>query len=170
MTTPELKTIMPEVTVRRARSEDGTTLLALICALADYERLAPPDAEACARLLEDGFGPQPRFEAYLVEFDRRPVGYAIVFETYSSFLARPSLYLEDLFVLPEARRQGAGTAVMRFLAAEALARGCGRLEWVVLDWNELAQGVYGRLGAELLPDWRVCRLTREALERLAGSG
>src|SRR5262245_23669692 len=100
VTTLETKTIMPEVTVRRARAEDATTLLALICALADYERLAPPDVEACARLLEDGFGPQPHFEAYLVEIDRRPVGYAIVFETYSSFLARPSLYLEDLFVLP----------------------------------------------------------------------
>jgi GNAT superfamily N-acetyltransferase len=158
---------MPRVTVRRANAEDGETLLALVRALAEYERLAPPDAEACARLLEDGFGPRPRFEAYLAELDGAPVGYAIVFETYSSFLARPTLYLEDLFVLPEARRQGAGGAMMRFLAAEALARGCGRMEWVVLDWNELAQGVYRRLGAELLPDWRVCRLTAAALQQLA---
>jgi len=160
--------MLSEVTVRRAAAADGDTLLALVRALAEYERLAPPDAEACARLLSDGFGPQPRFEAYLAEVDGQPAGYAIVFETYSSFLARPTLYLEDLFVLPEARRRGAGTALMRFLAAEALARGCGRMEWVVLDWNELAQGVYRRLGAEMLPDWRLCRLAREGLERLAG--
>jgi GNAT superfamily N-acetyltransferase len=124
--------------------------------------------------VEHGFGPQPRFEAYLAEYEGAAVGYALVFETYSTFLAQPTLYLEDLFVRPEARRRGAGTALLRFLAREALSRGCGRMEWTVLDWNELAQGVYNRLGAHQLDDWRLCRLTGDSLRELAeatgGSG
>jgi GNAT superfamily N-acetyltransferase len=155
------------ITIRRARPEDAETVLELIRALAEYEHLEPPDEEARARLREHGFGPRPRFETYLAESGGAAIGYAIVFETYSTFLAQPSLYLEDLFVRPEARRRGAGTALLRFLAAEALARGCGRMEWAVLDWNELAQGVYHRAGAELLDDWRLCRLTGDALRALA---
>jgi GNAT superfamily N-acetyltransferase len=96
------------------------------------------------------------------------VGYALVFETYSTFLARPTLYLEDLFVRPEARRRGAGTALLQFLAREAIRRGCGRMEWSVLDWNELAQGVYRKLGAQQLEEWRLCRITGDALRLLAG--
>jgi GNAT superfamily N-acetyltransferase len=138
---------MNPVTVRRARGEDAETVLELIRALAEYERLEPPDAEACARLIEDGFGERPRFEAYLAEMDGAAVGYAIVFESYSTFLARPTLYLEDLFVRPEARRRGAGGALLRFLAPEAVARGCARLVWNVLDWIELAQSTNRRLGA-----------------------
>jgi GNAT superfamily N-acetyltransferase len=158
---------MDGITIRRAGPEDAETLLELIRALAEYERLPPPDAEARARLLEHGFGPQPQFEAFLAEQGGAAIGYAIVFETYSTFLARPTLYLEDLFVRPEARRQGAGKALLRTLAAEAVARGCGRMEWAVLDWNELARGVYRRAGAAMLDDWRLCRLTGEALRRLA---
>ena len=139
----------------------------LIRALADYERLEAPDAEAGARLIEHAFGPRPRFEAYLASRGRADVGYAIAFETYSTFLARPTLYVEDLFVRPEARRQGVGGTLLRFLAAEAVARGCGRMEWTVLDWNELAQDVYGRIGAHRLDEWRLCRLTGDALHRLA---
>lgn len=158
---------MNPITIRRAEPKDAETLLELIEALAHYEHLEPPDAEARARLIEHGFGPRPRFEAYLAECDGEVVGYALVFETYSTFLARPTLYLEDLFVRPEARRRGAGTALLRFLAGEAVSRGCGRMEWSVLDWNELAQGVYRRLGARQLDDWRLCRLTGDALLRLA---
>ena len=98
---------MSSIRIRRAGREDAPALLRLICALAEYERLEPPDAEAQARLAEDGFGPSPRFETYLAEMGGEAVGYAIVFETYSTFLACPSLYLEDLFVRPEARRKGA---------------------------------------------------------------
>ena len=156
------------VLVRGAAPQDAPALLGLIRDLAEYERLDPPDAEAQARLLEDLFGPKPRIEAYLAEIDGEAVGYAIVLETYSSFLARPTLYLEDLFVRPDRRRRGAGRAMLRYLAAEAAARGCGRMEWVVLTWNELARGVYRNLGAEELDGWRVCRLDREGLERLAG--
>jgi GNAT superfamily N-acetyltransferase len=117
--------------------------------------------------VEHGFGPQPRFETYLAEIDGDAVGYAIVFETYSTFLARPTLYLEDIFVRPESRRRGAGMALLRHLAREAVARGCGRMEWTVLDWNELAQGVYRKIGARMLDEWRFCRLTGDALYRLA---
>lgn len=157
------------VRIRRAEEQDGEALLALIRALADYERLEPPGPEAQARLLADAFGASPRFEAYLAELDGEPVGYAISFETYSTFLARPTLYLEDLFVRPEARQQGAGKALLRHLAARAVERGCGRMEWVVLDWNRLARGVYERIGAQELDDWIVCRLTGEPLRKLAGT-
>jgi GNAT superfamily N-acetyltransferase len=155
------------ITIRRAARADAETVLSLIEALAEYEHLEPPDADARARLIEHGFGPRPRFETYLAEIAGEAVGYAIVFETYSTFLARPTLWLEDLFVRPEARRQGVGMALLRFLAAEAVGRGCGRMEWAVLDWNELAQGVYRKIGARMLDDWRLCRLTGEALRRLA---
>ena len=160
---------MSQPIVRRARREDADLLLALIRELAEYEHLAPPDAAACERLLADGFGERPRFEAYFAEVDGAVVAYAIVFETYSSFLALPTLYLEDLYVRPEARRLGAGRAMMRFLAAEAVRRGCGRMEWVVLDWNELGQSLYRRIAATMLDDWRYCRLTGDALQELAAS-
>ena len=161
------------ISVRRARREDAPDLLRLIDALADYEKLEPPDAGARERLLVDGFDRDPpRFEAYLAEEEETgaAVGYAIVFTTYSSFLARPTLYIEDIFVVPEARCRGAASALFAHLAREALARDCGRMEWVVLDWNTLAQGFYQRRGARHMSDWQHYRLTREDLERLAGSG
>lgn len=141
------------ISIRRAERADAPVFLELVRALAEYERLTPPDAEAEARLVEDGFGSRPRFESYLALLDGQAVGYAIVFETYSSFLARPTLYLEDLFVRPEARRQGVGNAVLQYLAREAMARGCGRMEWTVLDWNEMAQSVYRRVGASARRCW-----------------
>jgi GNAT superfamily N-acetyltransferase len=158
---------MSTVVVRRAGREDAQTLLALIRALAEYERLEPPDDGARERLVAHGFGERSRFETYLAEIDGAAVGYAIVFETYSTFLARPTLFLEDLFVRPEARRRGAGGALLRYLAAEAVRRGCGRMEWMVLDWNDLAQGFYRRAGAAQMDEWRLCRLTGEALARFA---
>jgi GNAT superfamily N-acetyltransferase len=158
---------LPTVSIRRATAADAGLLFTLIRALAEYERLEPPDDAALERLRADGFGRAPRFETWLAEVDGEAVGYAITFETYSTFLARPTLYLEDLFVRPEARRQGAGTALLRRLAAEAVARGCGRMEWTVLDWNEMARRVYRRIGADLLEEWRFCRLSGEALARAA---
>ena len=156
------------VRVRRAEAGDAPTLLALIDALAAYEELEGPSEEAKARLAEDGFGPNPRFEAYLAEADGAAVGYAIVFETYSTFLARPTLYLEDLFVLPEARKRGAGKAFFRHLAQMAKARGCGRIEWTVLDWNATALGFYDRLGGAHLKEWLHYRLDADGIDRLAG--
>ena len=157
------------VTVRPAAAEDGETWLALVDALADYEKLDRPTPEARGRLLRDAFGPPPnRIQVYIAELDGAPVGYAITCETYSSFLALPTLYLEDLFVLPDARRHGIGRAAFRHLAAEALRRGCGRMEWVVLDWNQLAIDFYDRLGARRMTEWYTYRLTAEQLREIGG--
>src|SRR5579872_4769210 len=119
------------VSVRRAVAHDSDLLISLIIGLAEFEKLPPPDEAAQRRLLSDAFGPHPRFEIYLAEVGSTVAGYAFVFETYSTFLARPTLYLEDLFVLPEYRGKRIGYALMLHLAAEALRRGCGRLDWVV---------------------------------------
>ncbi len=156
------------ITVRQARREDADTLLQLIDALADYEKLARPDAAARERLAADGFEREPpRFQTLLADEGGVPVGYALFFETYSSFLAQPTLYIEDIFVLPEARTRGAGSVLFKALASEALARDCGRMEWVVLDWNEVAQNFYRRRGGRHLQDWHYYRLTRDGIEDLA---
>jgi GNAT superfamily N-acetyltransferase len=159
------------ITVRTARRADAETLFTLIDALADYEKLDRPTQAARAHLLADGFErTPPRFEALIAEHDGIPVGYSILFETYSSFLAQPSLYIEDLFVLPDQRRHGAGDALFRYLCAESLRRGCGRLEWVCLDWNALAIGFYEKRGGVHLDDWRSYRLTAPEIERLLAGG
>jgi GNAT superfamily N-acetyltransferase len=155
------------VAVRKARHEDAPRILELVDALADYERLPRPDAGARERLLRDGFGPSPRFDLLVGERDGAPVGYALFFETYSSFLARPTLYLEDLFVHPDHRKCGLGLALFRAVATEAVRRECGRMEWAVLTWNRLAIDFYEGLGAVALEDWRTFRLTGEALGAVA---
>ena len=157
-----------QVTVRPAIRSDGETFLALVRGLAEYEKLEPPTPEGEHRLLQDAFGEKRRIEVLLAEIDGRAIGYAIFLETYSSFLALPTLYLEDLFVRPDARRSGAGHAVMGWLARETLRRGYGRLEWMVLDWNRLAIEFYDRLGATPLEKWLPYRLSGEALQRVAG--
>ncbi|MDX1932901.1 MAG: GNAT family N-acetyltransferase [Capsulimonadales bacterium] len=155
------------LTIRPARFDDADVFLALIDALADYEKLARPDDAARARLIEDGFRrTPPRFHAYLILKHDTAIGYAITLETYSSFLAKPTLYIEDLFLLPDARGRGVGSAVLRYLANIALERGCGRMEWVCLDWNRTAIDFYERHGAEHLTEWRYYRLTEERLNRL----
>ena len=155
------------IEVRKAEKSDAPKLLALVNALAEYEKLDPPTEEAQSRLIADGWpeaGP-PRFEAWLAESSTSdasqatPIGYAITFYTYSSFLARPTLYIEDIFVLPNSRRRGAGTALFNSLTSEAERKGCGRIEWVVLDWNTLAQEFYQKRGASHLQDWQYYRLT-----------
>jgi GNAT superfamily N-acetyltransferase len=155
------------IIVRRAGREDAETLLGLIQALADYEQLEGPSEDAKRRLIEHGFGPSPRYEAHLVWKDGVAVGYAILFETYSTFLAQPTLYLEDLFVLPEARRFGAGRAIFQTLARLATERGCGRIEWVALDWNELAIGFYRKLGARHMDEWLHFRMTEPEFRAFA---
>lgn len=157
------------VRIRPATAADGATFLDLVDALADYEKLDRPTPQARERLLRDAFGPPPnRIRAFLAERDGRAVGYAITCETYSSFLALPTLYLEDLFVLPDARRLGAGSAFFRFLAGEAMRGGYGRMEWVVLAWNQLAIDFYDKLGAERLSGWHTYRLTADQLREVAG--
>ena len=158
----------PPFTLRRAERRDAPALLRLVCALAGFENLDAPDAEAQQRLIEDTFGEKPRIESWLAFADgcAEPVGYAILLETYSSFLARPTLYLEDVFVLPEFRGIGIGSAFLRHCVALAHERGCGRMEWTCLDWNTRAQRVYeDKLGAQKMSEWFLYRMTRPAMER-----
>lgn len=154
------------VQIIRATREDSEALLSLIDALADFEKLQKPVGEARTRLIEHGFGEKPKFETWLAKVDGKAVAYALTFETYSSFLALPTLYLEDLFVLPEYRKQKVGLNLFTHLVAEAQRRGCGRMEWAVLDWNIQAINFYERLGARWLSDWKVYRLTPEDFKRI----
>ena len=134
--------------------------VALIHALADYEKLDRPGAEALARLRADAFAERPRFEAALaIDASGRAAGYAIWFETYSSFLARPTLFLEDLFVREDARRSGAGGLLFDHVLAIGASRGCGRMEWQVLDWNTLARDFYTRRGTQWMQEWLLYRIT-----------
>ncbi len=149
---------MSRVTVRPAKKSDGPVVLSLVDALADYEKLARPSRAAKARLLKDAFGARKRIDILLAEFGGEAVGYAIILETYSSFLALPTLYLEDLFVRPESRKMGAGLKLFQRCLKDARRRGCGRMDWTVLDWNKLAIGFYKKLGAEHLKPWHLYRI------------
>ena len=156
------------IRVRRATRSDAAGLIRLIVALAEFEKLTPPDQDAQERLVRDGFGDRPRFEAWLAFWGDRPdpVGYALFFETYSSFEATSSLYLEDIFVRPELRGRGIGSALIRTGVQIAYDRGCGRMEWTCLDWNTRAQASYERLGARRLTEWFLFRLDRAQIERV----
>ncbi len=145
--------------IRPARPADGPAFLELVQALADFEKLQGPDAGARERLLADAFTDPPRYDLWVADDGGRVVAYAVTFATYSTFLARPGLWLEDLFVHPDARRRGIATAMLAHLRGVAEARGCGRFEWNVLDWNVDAQKLYEGIGATMLDDWRLVRLT-----------
>lgn len=155
------------LTIRRATEADVPALLRLIVALAVYER--EPDAVKAtpASLAETMFGPDAKVFAHLAEQDGNVVGVALWFETYSTWTGRPSLYLEDLFVDPTARGAGAGRALFRALAHEALDRGCARIDWAVLDWNEKARGFYRALGGFHSTGWEPWRIEGQALQDLA---
>jgi len=146
-------------TVRKAVASDEPAISALVDALADYEKLPRPTSEARTRLLNDMFGPKPRIDCFLAFADGYPVGYAIVLETYSSFLALPTLYLEDLFILEEYRKRGVGRALFNTAVNEAKHRGCGRMEWTVLDWNQLAIDFYQKIGGTHMKEWQLYRIT-----------
>jgi len=152
--------------IRPAQVNDRDRILQLVRGLADYEKLPPPDGAAQERLIRDMFSSPPRIQAYLAEVEGRPAGYAFVFETYSSFLALPTLYLEDLFVLPEFRNRKVGYALFTHMVAEAHRRGCGRMEWTVLDWNVLAIDFYKRLGAQHMKEWHLYRLVRTEMAQI----
>ena len=158
------------VVVRPLAPADLPVFLDLIDALADYEQLPRPEEDARERLAQDALPANrsgeirpARFEALLAEVGGAVVGYAVYFMTYSTFLARPSLYLEDIFVRPESRGAGAGRALFQACAQEAVWRECGRMEWVVLDWNTPAIEFYERRGARRLGEWHTYRLDGEAL-------
>ncbi|HEV7665333.1 MAG TPA: GNAT family N-acetyltransferase [Chloroflexota bacterium] len=155
------------VAVRPLQPADIPRLLELIDGLADYEKLPRPEPAARDRLAADAFTAPPRFHALLGDVDGQVVGYAMYFFTYSSFRAQPSLYLEDIFVLPESRGRGAGMALFGAVAAEAVRQGCGRMEWQVLSWNTPSIEFYQRLGARHQDEWQPFRLDGAALERFA---
>ena len=162
-----LKMAASALRIRRGTARDVPTILALIKGLAEYERLTHEVRATQAALRRHGFGRRPYFETLIGSRGRTPVGFALYFFTYSTFMARPSLYLEDLFVLPEERGRGAGRALLRDLARIAVRRGCGRMEWTVLDWNTPSIGFYENLGAQLKREWILTRMTGEPLRRLA---
>jgi GNAT superfamily N-acetyltransferase len=153
--------------IRTATSADVPAIARLIRGLAEYEKLAHLVALDEERLRQHLFGPRPFAEVLLAEEDGRVVGFALFFHNYSTFLGEPGIYLEDLFVEPGYRGRGHGKALLLALARLALERGCGRLDWVVLDWNEPAIQFYRSLGAEPLDDWTGYRLAGSALAKLA---
>jgi GNAT superfamily N-acetyltransferase len=156
------------VTIRPGTEADLGTIEELIRALAEYERMAD-EVVMDAELLRKGlFGDRPYAEVLIAEVDGEGVGFALFFHNFSTFLGRPGIYLEDLFVKPEHRGSGLGRALLKRLAEIAVERGCGRMEWAVLDWNEPSIGFYKKLGARPNDEWTVYRLTGEALQNLAG--
>lgn len=152
-----------------ATSKDVPIILSFIRGLADYEKLTHQCVATEQTLRETLFGDRPFAEVLIARLDGTPAGFALFFHNYSTFLAKPGIYLEDLFVLPELRGKGVGKALLIELAKIARDRNCGRLEWSVLDWNEPAIGFYQRLGATVMPDWRICRLTVDGIEKLASA-
>jgi GNAT superfamily N-acetyltransferase len=157
-------------TLRFGTAEDVPLILTFIEELATYEKLRDEVVATEERLRLALFGTRPYAEVILAFRDEVPAGFALFFHTFSTFLGRPGLYLEDLFVRPAHRRQGLGHLLLRTLATLAVERGCGRLEWAVLDWNEPAIRFYEALGATPMDEWTVYRLTGDALERLAADG
>jgi GNAT superfamily N-acetyltransferase len=156
--------------IRLAEPRDVPIIGALIRELARYEKLESEAVATETQIHDSLFGhTPPHAEVLVVEPPGagRVVGFALFFHNYSTFLGRRGLYLEDLFILPDWRRQGHGKALLRALARVAVDRGCGRLEWSVLAWNEPALRFYEALGAKLMVEWRICRVTGEAMERLA---
>ncbi len=156
--------------LRAAELRDVQAIVRLVRELAEFEHLTDElelTAEGLARHL---FGDHPAAEAVVAEVDGQVVAYALYFTNFSTFLGRPGLYLEDLYVQPAHRGAGVGQALLRHLAGLALARDYGRFEWSVLDWNEAAIGFYRRMGATVLPDWRICRVSGPALDALAAQG
>jgi GNAT superfamily N-acetyltransferase len=157
------------VTIRSAVSADLPQILKFIRGLGEYERLSSQVFATEEALRATLFGERPYAEVLIAECDGRPAGFALFFHNYSTFLAQPGVYLEDLFVDPAFRQRGVGTALLRYLAQLTLARGCGRLEWSALEWNRLAIDFYLRLGAVEMGAWRIYRLTGQALTRTAAS-
>lgn len=159
--------VSSQVVVRPAVPADVSVLFRLIQALADYEHLSHQVTGNETLLATHLFGDRSYAEALLAEVGGEPAGFALFFYNYSTFLTKPGLYLEDLFVLPAFRRQGIATALLVKLAKLAVERDCGRLEWSVLDWNESAIAFYRGVGADVMPDWRICRVMGDALTSLA---
>lgn len=160
---------MANLEIRSANPADVEQILDFVRRLAEYEKLGHEVVATPERIRRALFGGQRYAECILAEADGQPAGFALFFHTFSTFLALPGIYLEDLFVLPERRGQGVGKALLKRVAAIAAERGCGRLEWAVLDWNEPAIAFYRSLGSQPMGEWTVHRVTGEALRALATS-
>ena len=158
-----------DIRIGPATAGDVPAILAFVRALADYEKLAHAVVATEDTIRETLFGPRPSAAVTMARLEGVPAGFAVWFHNYSTFLGRPGLYLEDLFVLPEYRGRGVGRALLTHLARVAVDQGCGRMEWSVLDWNEPAIGFYKSLGATPMEEWTTFRLTGDALRRLASS-
>ena len=156
----------PASTLRPARPADLPAIVALIGELADYEHLSHLVVVTPETLLPQLFGPRPAAEAVVGEVAGQVVAFALFFTNFSTFLGQPGLYLEDLYVQPAHRGTGLGKALLQHLGALAVERGCGRFEWSVLDWNESAIRFYEAMGATVMPDWRICRITGPQLAAL----
>jgi GNAT superfamily N-acetyltransferase len=154
--------------IRPAQESDVAAIFDLIRGLAAYEKLSDRVTGDTELLRSHLFGERPYAEAIVAELDTQAIGFALFFHNYSTFLTQPGLYLEDVFVRPEYRRQGVGKALLSAVAKIAVDRGCGRLEWSVLEWNQNAIEFYQSLGATVLPDWKICRLTGETLTKFGG--
>jgi GNAT superfamily N-acetyltransferase len=157
------------VTIRPATPADAGLVYRFIRGLAEYEKLLGDVAAAETDIARDLFGPTPRVFAEIAEADGEPVGFALWYYSYSTFVGRHGIYLEDLFVVPQARGQGAGKALLQALAKRCMAEGLGRLEWAVLDWNAPSIAFYDSLGAAAMDEWIIRRLSGDALRKL-GNG
>lgn len=165
----EIPSVATQFRIEPAREQDLPLILRFIKELADYEKLASEVTATEAILRESLFGARPAAEVVLAYADSEAAGFAVYFPTFSTFLGRPGIWLEDLYVTPAWRSHGLGRKLLAIVAHAAIERGGGRLEWAVLDWNELALGVYRRIGARAMDEWTVHRLTGSALEDLANS-
>jgi len=157
------------IDISNATEADVPAILSFIRGLADYEKLAHRVSATEQLLRETLFGPRRYAEVLIGRLDDQPVGFALYFHSYSTFLAMPGIYLEDLFVLAEHRGKGVGKALLVKLAQIARKRNCGRLEWSVLDWNLPAIEFYQHIGATIMSDWRLCRMSANDIAKLAGS-
>jgi len=169
-TTDSPSTSTATITIRPATERDVPLILSFIRGLAEYERLLDAVKATEETLRATLFGPKPVAEVVIAQDGATPVGFALFFQNYSTFLAQPGLYLEDLFVIPAARNKGVGKLLLAYLSQLAIDRGYGRVEWAVLDWNAPAIGFYRRIGAVPMQDWTIMRLTGEALQRVAAAG
>jgi GNAT superfamily N-acetyltransferase len=155
------------ITIRPAREDEVPLVLQFVRELAEYEHLLHEAVASEERVRRDLFGPRPYAEVVFACLDDEPVGFALFFHNYSTFVGKPGIYLEDLFVRPSVRGKGLGKALLMWLAAETVRRDCGRLEWSVLDWNEPSIKFYKSLGAKPMDEWRIMRVTGDALTTLA---
>jgi GNAT superfamily N-acetyltransferase len=156
-------------TIRAATPHDVPAIFALMYELAEFEKLTHVFVATREAVHEALFGARPAAEALVAEQDGEVVGYALFFQNFSTFLAKRGLYLEDLYIRPSMRGGGLGTLMLKTLAELAVERQCGRFEWSVLDWNQNAIDFYEKMGATVLPDWRIVRVTGDALDALAKS-